>query len=489
MGRILELGSNRKIIALRGKGTIVKNLRGRVVLPGFTDSHIHLQNYGMLLQTLDLTSSRSISDIKKQISLASSGIGKEKWITGRGWDDEKLDERRYPDLNDLDQAASNPVFLKRVCGHAAVANSKALSIAGITRATEDPEGGLLVRDSNGSPTGILKENAIDLVERVVPQSADETSKALLVASRKLARIGITSVHCIVGDLHELSTLRRLKRDRRFLQSIYAIVPLKLFDDLISAGQATETGAGDFRIGGVKLFLDGSLGARTAALKLPYNDNPESSGLLTMDKWEIEEIARKAKESGFQLCMHAIGDKAVELAISVLEETFAPRECREMRHRIEHASITSKSSIRKMRRLGIVASVQPRFILSDSWAAKRLGSNRLRDLYPLATFNRNQIVVAAGSDCPVEDPNPFEGVWSAIKRPGLNSREALSVQQALASYTANAAYASFSEDERGSLEPGKAADMVIIDRDPFDSDLDSLRETEVIETIIGGKVVA
>ena len=442
----------------------------------------------MLLRTLDLSKSTSISEIKNQVLEASTNLDGKKWILGRGWDDEKLLEHRYPDLKDLDQASSNPVFLKRVCGHVAVANSRALSIAGITRATEEPKGGVLVRDSQGNPTGVLKENAIGLVERAVPQFQDETDKAILLASRKLAGLGITSVHCIVGDLHELAELRRLKRDRLLLQSIFVIVPLKMLDDMISAGLSTERGASDFRIGGVKLFLDGSLGARTAALKAPYNDDPKSAGMLTMDKKEIEQVARKARTSGFQLSIHAIGDKAVELAIAVLEKTFSPRQCREMRHRIEHASIAGKSSLRKMRRLGIIASVQPRFILSDSWVAARLGQERLRDLYPFRSFIRNQILLTAGSDCPIEDPNPFEGVWSAMVRPGLGKAESLSAEEALRAYGRNAAYASFSEDDRGSLEVGKIADMVIVDRDPFESDPDTLRKSRVVQTIIGGKLV-
>ena len=442
----------------------------------------------MLLRTLDLSKSRSISEIKKSVLVASVNLDGGKWILGRGWDDEKLLEHRYPDLKDLDQASSNPVFLKRVCGHVAVANSKALRIAGISRATKEPEGGVLAKDSRGYPTGVLKENAIGLVERAVPQFKDETDTAIVIASKRLAELGITSVHCIVGDVHELTELRRLKRDGSLLQSIFAIVPLKMLDDVISVGLTTEKGAGDFRIGGVKLFLDGSLGARTAALKAPYNDDPKSAGMLTMDRSEIEQVARKARNSGFQLCIHAIGDKAVELAIAVLNKTFSHRQCREMRHRIEHASIAGVTSLRKMRRLGIIASVQPRFILSDSWVAARLGQERLRNLYPFQSFIRNKILLTAGSDCPIEDPNPFEGVWSAMVRPGLGKAESLSVEQALSAYGRNAAYASFSEDDRGSLEVGKIADMVIVDRDPFESDPDTLRKSRAVQTIIGGKPV-
>jgi predicted amidohydrolase YtcJ len=485
-GIVTDLGSNHEILSLGAK-TSKKNLHGRVVLPGFCDSHIHLLSYGMLLRTLDLSKTRSIEEIKRRVANASLKQDKDKWILGRGWDDEKLREHRYPDRYDLDHATTNAVLLKRVCGHVAVASSKALSLAGISSDTLYPEGGIIVKDSNGKPNGVLKERAIELAEKVVPQFVDETRKALVLASRKLAKLGITSLHCIVSDLNELVELRKLKRDRKIPQSIYAIVPLALLDQLTTLGLVTERGEAGFRIGGLKLYLDGSLGARTAALNAPYNDDPYSNGMLTMSKEQLERVVGKARKAGFQLCIHSIGDRAIELAIQVFEASFGAGYCREMRHRIEHASLLTKDSILKMSRLGIIASVQPRFIYSDSWAKQRLGSERLRNFYPFASLNREGVVLAAGSDCPVEDPNPFEGIWSAVARPGLDGREALTVSQALAVYSRNAAYASFCEDEKGTLEAGKIADMVILDRDPFECSVDSLRGTKVLETIISGRV--
>jgi predicted amidohydrolase YtcJ len=440
-----------------------------------------------LLRTLDLSKTRSIEEMKKLVAKAGSQKSEDDWILGRGWDHEKLRDHRYPDRYDLEQATSNAVLLKRVCGHVAVASSKALSLAGINDDTPDPEGGVIVRDSKGKPNGVLKERAVELVEKVVPQFVNETRKALVLASRKLARLGITSLHCIVSDLNELVELRKLKRDGKIPQSIYAVVPLAMLDQLTVLGLVTERGDAGFRIGGLKLYLDGSLGARTAALNAPYNDDPGSNGMLTMSKKGLERVAVKARKAGFQLCIHSIGDRAVELAIQVFEGSFGARYCREMRHRIEHASLVTKDSILKMRRLGIIASVQPRFVYSDSWAKQRLGFERLRNLYPFASLNREGIILAAGSDCPVEDPNPFEGVWSAVAHPGLDGRESLTVSQALAAYSRNAAYASFCEDGRGTLEPGKIADMVVVDRDPFECRLDSLRGTRVLETIIGGRV--
>jgi predicted amidohydrolase YtcJ len=210
-------------------------------------------------------------------------------------------------------------------------------------------------------------------------------------------------------------------------------------------------------------------------------------MLTMEKSELFAVARKAREARFQLSIHAIGDRAVELAIQVLGASFGARGCKQLRHRIEHASLTDRELISKIGKLGIIASVQPRFIYSDSWAGERLGSERKKNLYPFASFRRNKVILTAGSDCPVEDPNPFEGLWSASERPGLEGEERLTVSEALEAYTTNPAYASFCEDRRGSLEPGKIADLVVVDRDPFECDLKTLRKTKVLLTMFGGRV--
>lgn len=488
-GIITDIGSNDRILAVKSKSTKVIDLHGRTVLPGFHDSHIHLLNYGTLLRTLDLSGSRSVEEIKRRVATWTKTSSPNTWILGRGWDDEKLREHRYPTRDDLDLASSNPVFLKRICGHVAVANSAALSLAGIDHRTSSPKGGKIVRDSQGKPNGILKEGAIELVEKVVPESINQTKEVLVQASNVLARLGLTSLHCIISGLTELKVLRELKREQKIPQQIYAIIPARLVNNLRSFRNSRRVDKDGFRLKGLKLFLDGSLGARTAALNQPYDDDPTSSGILTLSKKELRKVAAKARDSKLQLCLHAIGDKAVDLAVQVLDETFGTKGCRLLRHRIEHASIVSEKSMQKMSKLGIIASVQPRFIYSDKWARDRLGSRRLPRLYPFASMTKAGIMLTAGSDCPVEDPNPFEGVWAAVSRPGLPKNERLTVREAIASYTTNPAYASFSEDHRGSLTPGSAADMIVLNRDPYTTSLSSLRETKVVRTIISGKVVS
>jgi predicted amidohydrolase YtcJ len=443
----------------------------------------------MLLRTLDLYHTRSIEEIKRRVAKWTATESKDAWALGRGWDDEKIRERRYPTREDLDLASSNPVFLKRICGHVAVANSAALYLAGIDNRTSNPAGGEIVRDPQGRPNGVLKETAIELVEKVIPESMDQTKDALVHASRNLAKLGLTSLHCIIGSLAELSALRELKQEQKIPQSIYAIIPAKLVDSLAPLELSSEMSGDAFHVGGVKLYLDGSLGARTAALNEPYHDDPTSGGMLVMSHEELNEVASKARKSEFQLCIHAIGDKAVDLAVQVLGDTFGAKGCKQLRHRIEHSSIVSEKSMKEMRRLGIIVSIQPRFVYSDQWANDRLGPGRLPELYPFASMNKAGIMLTAGSDCPVEDPNPFEGIWSAVARPGLDKKERLTVGEALVAYTKNPAYASFSENFRGTLGPGNVADMVVLDRDPYESSLESLRETRVIRTIIDGRVVS
>jgi predicted amidohydrolase YtcJ len=487
-GKVTDIGSNDRILGLKSKSTQIINFHGRTVLPGFQDSHIHLLNYGMLLRTLDLLRSRSIEEIKRRITKWTATRSPDAWVLGRGWDDEKLREHRYPTRDDLDPATSNPVFLKRICGHIAVANSAALSLTGIDNLSPNPTGGEIVRDSQGRPNGVLKETAMELVEKAIPESMDQTKKALVYASEKLARLGLTSLHCIISSLTELNALRELKKDQKIPQSIYAIIPAKLADSVALFEPSRERSRSSFHVGGVKLYLDGSLGARTAALNEPYHDDSTSSGMLVMSHEELKEIASKAKKSQFQLCIHAIGDKAVDLAVQILGDNFGPEGCRQLRHRIEHSSIVNRNSKKEMRRLGIIASIQPRFVYSDQWANDRLGRGRLPLLYPFGSMNKAGIMLTAGSDCPVEDPNPFEGIWSAVARPGLDKKERLSVSETLIAYTKNPAYASFSEDFRGGLGPGNVADMVVLDRDPYESSLKSLRGTRVVNTIIEGKVV-
>ena len=306
---------------------------------------------------------------------------------------------------------------------------------------------------------------------------------LKLAAKKLSQFGLTSLHCIVESAHELKALRLLTEAGEIRQSIYAIVPMGLVKKPVRS--ATKSAASRFRIGGVKVYIDGSLGGHTAALTEPYSDDP-SSGVLTKTRGELAEIAEDAGASGLQLSIHAIGDRAVGEALTMIEKARAVQNGAELRHRIEHASLTPPELVLKMRKNAVVASVQPTFIQSDVWAEKRLGPLRCNNLYPFRSFVRNGVSLASGSDCPVEDPNPFQGVKSAVLRPGLAPSEKLTVGETLASYTVGSAFASFAEQHRGTLERGRAADLVVLDQDPFDCPEGELAQVRVLGTMIGGE---
>jgi len=485
-GRVTATGSSRDLLRLRATSTNSVDLHGLVGVPGLADSHVHLLGYGMLLRTLDLSSARSIAEIQTILAKAASGKLKDQWILGRGWDQEKLREHRYPERSDIDIVA-NPVFLRRICGHVAVANSAALTAAGVNENTPEPFGGEIDRDSTGKPNGILKERALEIVSRSIPRDEKETREALLVASQKLLALGVTALHCIVEDEQEFKALKGLKKEGKIEQTIYAILPLNMLEQARSMKDVLGIWTDGFRVGGIKIFLDGSLGARTAALEHPYDDDLGSYGMLTTSKEQLLNLIEETRETGLQLCLHAIGDKAVQLGVETLNEALGPPECQRSRHRIEHASLLSPDLIKNMANLGLVASVQPRFIYSDSWAEQRLGTNRVQYLYPFKSMLRAGIHLAAGSDTPSDDPSPAEGLWSAVSRPGLSPTERLTPIEALSGYTRGAAYASFSENDEGTLEPGKWANLTILDRDPFESPPEALRRLQVVQTIVRGKV--
>ena len=439
----------------------------------------------MLLHTLDLSSARSIAEIQTMLAKAASRKLKDQWILGRGWDQEKLREHRYPDRSDVDIIA-NPVFFRRICGHVAVANSAALAKAGVNENTPDPFGGEIEKDSTGKPNGILKERALEIVSRSVPRDEKAAREALLVASQKLLEQGVTSLHCIIEDEQEFKALKDLKHQGKIEQTIYAILPMNMLEQVGSMEDELGVWTNGFRIGGIKLFLDGSLGARTAALGNPYDDAPGSSGMLTTSKEQLLSVIDKTRDTGLQLCLHAIGDRAVAMGVETLSETLGAGECGKSRHRIEHASLVPPGLMRDMAELGLVASVQPRFIYSDSWAEKRLGK-RISYLYPFKSMLQAGIHLAAGSDSPSDDPSTAEGLWSAVSRPGLPTGENLTPSEALSCYTTGASYASFSENEEGTLDAGKWANMTIVDRDPFESAPEELRKLRVVQTIVRGKI--
>jgi len=487
--KIVAVGANELAKAWIGDQTRVVSLNGKTVVPGFIDTHVHMRGFGRYLTKIDL---RNVSSIRKMQQLLQERVQKTHeryWILGRGWDQERLREKRYPTRWDLDEAASNnPVILTRVCGHICVVNSKALELANITKDTAAPSGGQIDRDpETGEPTGILRENALDLVLNVVPEpNEEELTEMCALACHKAVEAGLTSVHWFVRSSAEIRVLQELRKEDKLPIRIYLVVPVEFLERLASAGLATGFGDSMMKIGSIKILADGSLGARTAALKQPYNDEPSTRGMMLYNRRSLNTLVLKAHKARFQLAIHAIGDRAVDMALKALETAVneSPRE--NHRHRLEHVSVVTETFIHQMRKLGVIASVQPHFAVSDFWVEKRLGKARARWTYPFRTFIKEGLVVTGGSDCPVEPISPLLGIFAAVNREAF-PQERITLDEALRIYTISAAFASFEEKVKGSIEAGKLADLVVLSDDLREIEPDRIRDVKVEMTIVGGKI--
>ncbi len=488
-GKIVAVGSNSEVGGYVGGGTRVLDLKGKTVVPGFVDCHVHMASFGQQLQGLDLRDTASIEELKRQIREYADKHPWKSWILGGRWDHEKFSEKRYPTRWDLDEAVPDrPVFLVRVCGHVGVANTKALEAAGITRDTVVEGGRIDLDEASGEPNGVLRENALNLVWQAVPKPSEtELEEAILEACIKAVSQGLTMVHWIVDSAEELRLIQKLWRDGKLPLRVYVGIPAKLLNEAVRLGLSTGFGDDMLRIGFVKIFADGSLGARTAALKEPYMDKPETRGMMLLSQRKLDSLVLKAHRAGWQVAVHAIGDRAVESVLKAFEKAFKKHPRGGLRHRVEHCSVLNPRLIRRMKRLGLIASVQPHFIVSDFWIVDRVGVERARWVYPFKTLMKEGVVVASGSDCPVEPISPVLGIWAAVARKTF-VEESLTVEEALKTYTLNAAYASFDEDKKGTIEVGKFADLTVLSEDPFNVPPERLRGVEVEMTIVGGEVV-
>ena len=488
-GKILAVGSNREIRDYIGEKTRVLDLKGKTVVPGFTDCHVHMTGFGQFLQTLDLRNVKSIKEMQEKIREYAERNPEKTWILGGRWDHEKFVEKRYPTRWDLDVAvADKPVFLIRVCGHLGVANTKALELAGITRETKVEGGRIDIDEVKGEPNGIVRENALNLVWEAVPKpTLKELEEACVQACENAVKTGITCVHWIVNSANEIRIVQKLYSEGKLPLRVYLGVPLDLLDETIKLGLSTGFGNDKVKIGFIKVFSDGSLGARTAALTEPYSDKPETKGMLIYTQKELNEIVLKAHKAGLQLGIHAIGDRAISMVINAYENALKKAPRKNHRHRIEHCSVLNPELIKKMKRLGLIASIQPHFVNSDFWVKERVGGKRVRWVYPFKTLIQEGLKVVSGSDCPVEPIDPLLGIWAAVTRK-TSPEENLTVEEALKTYTVNAAYASFDETKRGTIEAGKLADLTILSDDPTAIPPDKIKNVTVETVLVDGKTV-
>jgi predicted amidohydrolase YtcJ len=488
-GRIIAVGLNEQIRRHMNGKTQVVDAKNKAVFPGFVDCHVHMTGFGRSLQTLNLRKVRSIREMQQKLTYFAEKATGKAWILGGRWDHEKFLETRYPTRWDLDAAvADKPVFLIRVCGHTGVVNSKALQLADITKETRIDGGKIELDEVTGEPNGILRENAMKLVSRVIPKpSLEELEDACVLSCQRAVEAGVTCVHWITDSAEEIRIIQRLYYEGKLPLRVYLGISVDLLDELVRLGLLTGFGDDMVKIGFVKVFADGSLGARTAALNEPYSDKPDTSGMMRYTQDELNRLILKAHKAGLQLGVHAIGDRAVEAVLKAFEAALKRVPRKNHRHRIEHCSVLNPKLINRMKRLTIIASVQPHFVFSDFWVTDRLGKARARWVYPFKTLMRKGLVCTAGSDCPVEPISPLLGIWAATTRKNY-PEESLTVEEALKMYTTNAAYVSFDEKRKGTIEKGKLADLTILSDDPCAVSTEEIKDVSVKMVIVDGRVV-
>ncbi|MDP2872657.1 MAG: amidohydrolase [Bacillota bacterium] len=503
-GHVLALGPRDELTSRWGGGASRLDLDGRALLPGFTDSHLHLLSYGLMLDQVQLAGCPSVRLMTELVAEGAAALAKDEWVLGRGWDQDLFAERRYPARGDLDPVtAGRPALLTRGCGHCSVANSRALELAGITRDTIDPPGGRIERDpATGEPTGVLHERAAGLVRSVIGDPGFGVKRRGLERAMGLAlSAGLVAVHPddvrSAGDAATACNLYRELLPSLGGPRVRLDVSEFALDELLASGLRTGSGDPMLSIGAVKLFVDGSLGARSAALTRPYADDPGQSGIVVQERSAFMGQVRRAHAHGLQVAIHAIGDLAVDWSLDAIEAAQQAGPAWEPRHRVVHVQITRPDQPPRFAALGAVAEIQPKFVTTDKlWVDARVGPERARTSYCWKTLLDAGVHCAGGSDGPVEPLHPLLGLYAAVTRQGLDGQPAggwypdqrLSVEQALRLFTLGGAYAGHSEQWRGSLSPGKAADFVLLDRAPDRVDPGSIKDLAVLATYIGGRCV-
>lgn len=475
----------------------VIDVTGATILPGLTDAHGHLYGLGLSLDTVSLVGATSFDEVVARVKERAERAHPGEWILGRGWDQNRWPVREFPTSAALDAAVpDHPVWLRRVDGHAGVANTAALRAAGVTASTPDPEGGRIVRDANGNPTGTFIDAAMSLVDTQVPPPSPELRKArVLAAAQTIAANGLTEMHDAGADGSTIAAVRQLIDEKKFPIRLYTMLTddAALLDTWFRSGPQVAYG-NRHTVRAVKLYADGALGSRGAALLAPYSDDPGNSGLLVSRPEHLAEVAKRAHAAGFQVNTHAIGDRGVRNVIDAYEQAGAAAKDR---FRIEHLQVVAPSDFPRLARSGIIASMQPTHATSDMyWAEARVGPERIKGAYAWRTVLDSGGRLALGSDFPVEAVNPFFGIHAAVTRQDQKSwpaggwypSQALTLAEAIRGFTIDAAFAAFEEQSRGTIEPGKLADLTIVDGDLFAVPPAELFKTKVRMTVVGGEVV-
>ena len=494
---ILSIGSYETVSKFIGNNTEVRDLNGKFVTPGFIDSHVHLLTGGFNLNSVQLRDAKTPEEFIKRIEAFAKTVPKGSWILGGDWDHENWGGE-LPTKDWIDNITKdNPVFITRLDGHMSLANSIALNIAGVSNETPDVEGGDIIRTASGEVTGLLKDNATNLVWPSVTEPTDEEYEiALKAAMNYLASNGVTSVHHMSAAEH-YNVLKKVRAKNELITRIYAMYPLTNWNRL--KNEIDDNGAGDnwLKVGGLKGFVDGSLGSHTAAFFDPYTDKPSDSGFFVMPMDTIYKHVKAADKAGLQVMIHAIGDKAINSLLNTFETVQEENGDRDRRFRIEHAQHISQNDIKRFSQLNVIPSMQPYHAIDDGrWAEKLIGAQRIKTTYAFKSLLDADAKLVFGSDWFVAPPTPLMGIYAAVTRRTLDDKnpsgwvpeQKITVEQALIAYTKNAAYSSFDEDLKGTLEQGKFADFVIISDDLTKVNPNGIKDLKILETYVGGEKV-
>lgn len=499
-GKILEVGTEKDLLKTYPKAKQI-SVEGKTVLPGLIDAHGHVFNLGKVQSQLSLRETGNLKQAQDAIAQYAAKFPQHQWILGGGWNQAIWKLGRFPTAKEIDSVvADRPVWLRRIDGHAAWANSKAMKLAGIDRNTKDPVGGKIERDAKGEATGIFVDSAMALMEKVLPPSNESEQRAALDAALKEMRsIGLTSVHDAGVDQSSDALFREYASNGKLTTRVYGMIGGvgSFFDSVSSKGPLMSLGHDKYALRAVKLYTDGALGSRGAALLQPYSDAAHTKGLLFSSNKEMDAMVAKAAAKGYQVNVHAIGDAGNRQVIESYAKLPKANNASVLRHRVEHAQVVALSDINRIVELGLIPSMQPTHATSDmNMAEDRVGAERIKGAYAWRTFLKQGARIACGSDFPIESANPFFGIYSAVTRQdhqgnpvkGWHPEQAMTVEEALKCFTIDAAFAGNQEKLIGSLEKGKWADFVVIDQDILKVPAKDIYKTKVLQTWQAGRLV-
>lgn len=477
--RIAAVGEDRELASLTPPAAVRVDVGGKTIVPGFCDSHIHLYTLGMkILKQAELVGTKDIPELLERLAEVAERVPT-GWIRGKGFDQSKMTERRFPTRDDLDRLSSTrPIIISRVCGHAAVVNSAALALVSAAE-----------RAAGDESTGLYTEEAIAAFYAKIPTpTEEEMEQAILAASKVALQTGITSVHTLLDTPDQMIGYSRLHRRGALPIRVTGYPPYAAVANLHALGLRSGFGNDRLRFGGAKFFSDGSLGAQTALLAKPYADKPGELGIRIYDPQDLKNKCRDAQDKGFQIAIHAIGDQALRESLDAIDYALRGADNRIHRHRIEHASLTPPDCLERMAKNKIVVTCQPQFVTSDTWTPDRVGPERTPWAYPFKTLQNAGVPITLSSDCPVEKLDAFDCIAAAVGRHPWSPDETLTPEEAIRAYCLGSAYAAHMDDRLGSLEPGKYADFVVLSDDPTKLDAAAIRNLRAEEVYINGQHV-